>query len=98
MLCACVCVCVCVCVLWVRVCVCVCVCVCVFIFALRVIPTFNQSHELLHALPHLFAKRAAIFSKHVYTDAAMNIVKLTWLVLGGYSAARSHRVEHLTAL
>ena len=26
------------------------------------------------------------------------VIKLTWLVLGGDPAARSHRVEHFTAL
>ena len=88
---------VCVCVWCGVVCVCVCVCVC-FYFRIACDSHFQSITQVIVCVTAPFAKRAKIVSKHVYTDAAMNIVKLTWLVLGGDPAARSHRVEQLTAL
>ena len=37
-----------------------------------------------------------IYKNQLFCDAPLN--KLTWLVLGGDPAARSHRVEQFTAL
>ena len=50
------------------------------------------------AAPARKRKRATQTKKILYIHVAMNFFKLTWLVLGGDPAARSHRVEQLTAL
>ena len=43
-------------------------------------------------------KRIADFRHCLHERIAHQSCKLTWLVLGGDPAARSHRVEQLTAL
>ena len=45
-----------------------------------------------------FFKVRESFANNVFDDCRPMRSKLTWLVLGGDPAARSHRVEQLTAL
>ena len=45
-----------------------------------------------------FLKVRECFANNVFDDCRPMRSKLTWLVLGGDPAARSHRVEQLTAL
>ncbi len=47
---------------------------------------------------HFFIKHATVLSKYRSGALGERVFKLTWLVLGGDPAARSHRVEQLAAL
>ena len=84
------------------VCVCACVLVCVF-FGIAIsffLFAFVFASLRLHRPLRGLRDGLACAFERVAGDAlrAGGLSKLTWLVLGGDPAARSHRVEHFTAL
>ena len=60
-------------------------------------------HDATHS-PHYcitsasYTETALLYNKQAELDRNDSFCKLTWLVLGGDPAARSHRVEQFTAL
>ena len=60
--------------------------------------TATSSKNWTQCLGHPTCKHATASRRQSQADNNTTTCKLTWLVLGGDPAARSHRVEQLTAL